>query len=99
MASGWWAPRIVGLENFFFHFKLSEKVWGDDHAGTGVIDGRGHEFENGFVSGPGKLGEELTAEKEVGAEHLGNGKSAKRDPREHEQPPRAGCGALRAKLR
>lgn len=48
----------------------------DDHARPRllVIDGGGgHELANGFVSGPGELGEEFSAEGEVAAEHFGNG--------------------------
>ena len=59
---------------------VGEGLDGDDHAGPGlvVLDSSGHELLNGFVSGPGELGEELTAEEEVGAEHFGNGKTPDR---------------------
>ncbi len=46
---------------------VREALYRDDHSGPRllVLDRRGHELENGFVSGPGELGEELAVEKEV----------------------------------
>jgi len=56
---------------------VGEGLDGGDHAGLSlrVIDGGGHEFVNGFVGGPGELGEELAVEEEVGAKHFGNGET------------------------
>jgi hypothetical protein len=56
---------------------VREGLYRDDHSGARllVLDSRGHEFLNGFVSGPGELGEELAVEEEVRAEHFGNGKT------------------------
>ncbi len=56
---------------------VGECLDGGDHAGANVVilDGRGHELVDGFLAGPGELGEKLAAEEEVRAEHLGNGKS------------------------
>ena len=56
---------------------VGEGLDGDDHADANVvvIDRGGHELVDGFVAGPGELGEELAAEEEVGAEHFWNGKT------------------------
>ncbi len=50
---------------------------GGDHSDANVviIDGRDHEIVDGFVAGAGELGEELSVEEKVGAEHFGNGKA------------------------
>ncbi len=56
---------------------VGEGLDGGDHADANVVilDGGGHELVDGFVAGAGELSEELAAEEEVGAKHLGNGKT------------------------
>ena len=56
---------------------VRECLDGGDHADADVviIDGRGHELVDGFVAGPGELGEKLAVEEEVAAEHFWNGKT------------------------
>ena len=56
---------------------VGECLDGGDRADANVviIDSSGHELVDGFVTGPGELGEELAVEEEVGAEHFGNGKT------------------------
>ncbi len=56
---------------------VGEGLDGGDHADANdvILDGRGHELVDGFVAGPGELGEKLAVEEEVAAEHFWNGKT------------------------
>ena len=56
---------------------VGEGLYRGDHAdaNVAVLDSSGHELVDGFVACAGELGEELSVEEKVGAEHFGNGKT------------------------